>query len=515
MKTKNIRFGQRQSITFSDKELGEIGTSFTYTISQNQIHIHKNQADGEFTVSLSRKKNGSTYIPLVDLRNKAVREWLRALSNRTDTLTVHISNETIVIEPKLPQDAVGTIQTKQEKKKGVICSIQTYLQKAASKLRAKDLFMRKGNTQSTQQAVGDYTQLTFDFFDTNEAYQSCSAQEQTTLKHDLPIALEVADLFCGAGLLGTGFKNSGFDIKFSLDADESAIATHNANFENEAVCEDIQVFNNNSVLTAPIVIGGAPCQGFSNANRTNSFLDNPNNLLVREYIRAVKQNEHCKVFVLENVPQLLTTGNGAFKDEIIRELSDFEITYGVLNSADFGTAQTRKRAIMIGSKIGKIELPKSTTSCYQTVGEALEGLTENTPNQMDYSKPKADTVNRMRFVEQGGNWTSIPDEFKNAKMLKGESQSSIYKRLNNAEPSVTIVNPRKATITHPTENRILSVRECARLFDVSDTFRFVGKLSAMQQQICNGVPVKLSQAIANVVRIAVEQFNIRTMHKQN
>lgn len=245
------------------------------------------------------------------------------------------------------------------------------------------------------------------------------------------------------------------------------------------------------------------------------FLDNPNNFLVREFIKAVKRNDNCKVFVMENVPQILTAGDGAFKNEILSELSDFDISYGVLNSADYGSAQMRKRAIFIGSKIGKIELPKPfvTPANYKTVREAFEDIEATTPNQCDYSKPKADTVKRMSFVQQGGNWQDIPDAYKNAKMLSGKTHSSVYRRLSEDQPSTTIVNPRKSLITHPTENRILSIRECARLFDLPDKFTFKGSISAMQQAVCNGVPAKLGAAIAKVVRVAIEQFNIRTLAK--
>ncbi|WP_327204695.1 DNA cytosine methyltransferase [Paenibacillus terrae] len=75
------------------------------------------------------------------------------------------------------------------------------------------------------------------------------------------------------------------------------------------------------------------------------------------------------------------------------------------------------------------------------------------------------------------------------------------------KPSITIVNPRKACILHPEENRILSVRECARLFDVSDNFEFKGKLSSRQQQIANAVPVRLMRSVAEVIKSSIHRFN--------
>ena len=110
----------------------------------------------------------------------------------------------------------------------------------------------------------------------------------------------------------------------------------------------------------PIIFGGSPCQGFSNSNRISNFLENPNNLLVREYIKTIQANENVKVFVLENVPRILTAGDGKFLEEIQNELKDFEMTVGVLNAADFNVPQSRRRAVIIGSKIGKVDLPKPT-----------------------------------------------------------------------------------------------------------------------------------------------------------
>ncbi|WP_414858882.1 DNA cytosine methyltransferase [Paenibacillus sp. Soil787] len=143
------------------------------------------------------------------------------------------------------------------------------------------------------------------------------------------------------------------------------------------------------------------CQGFSNSNRYTNFLDNPNNFLVKHYIESIKANENCKIFCLENVPRILTAGNGQFKDEIYEALSDFEITSGVLCAADFGSAQMRDRAIIIGSKLGKIDLPKSVLQPheYRTVRQSFEGLHNDVPNQLDVSKSKEETLEKMKYVQ--------------------------------------------------------------------------------------------------------------------
>lgn len=203
-----------------------------------------------------------------------------------------------------------------------------------------------------------------------------------------------------------------------------------------------------------------------------------------------------KVFVLENVPQLLTKGK-KFVEEIKERLSNFEITVNKVNSADFGSAQKRSRAIIIGSKIGKIELKAPKICNVKTVRQAFEGLNDSIPNQLDYPKSKEDTKKRMSYVPQGGNFKDIPEELR----TKGKHSNS-YHRLAWDEQSITIPNIRKSCIMPPEGNRVLSVREAARLFDLPDSFVFYGTLASRQQMIANAVPLSLSTAIAKVIKNA-------------
>lgn len=206
------------------------------------------------------------------------------------------------------------------------------------------------------------------------------------------------------------------------------------------------------------------------------------------------------VFVIENVPQLLTKGK-QFVEEIKERLSGFEITINKVNSAHYGSAQVRERAIIIGSKIGKIELPKPIVRLYKTVRQAFEGLTDSTPNQLDYSKSGEEVKERMSYVQPGGNFKDIPEH------LRGKGvHSNSYKRLEWDKQSITIANPRKSCVMPPEGNRILSVRECARLFDLPDSFKFVGTLANKQQMIANAVPLTLATAIAKAVKKAFIDF---------
>lgn len=502
LKTRKAKNSAR-GIYIQDKILQETsfqpGTNYRYVIDQKNRKIIILSSDESVGNVVSRRQLKNEVKPVIDIRNRAAQEVLR----NCDYLQVEISGDQIIVQGYMNDENVETAtssvnESKIEKRK--VTKITDF---TSARKRIEVLFSRK----SLKKAAGllGYEQLEMDLF-SDEDSQGISRSGSAHLPiSNLEIPLIVASLFSGGGISDLGALQAGFDVVYALEKDSDAVMTYRHNIGSHIQHGDItSSFIKSTIPHAPIMIGGSPCQGFTNENRKTNFLDNPNNLLVKEYITAVRSNSNCKVFVLENVPGILSAGDGQFKDEIYEALSDFEITSGVLTSTDYGSPQIRKRAIFIGSKIGKINLPKPTVTSqnYQTVGEAFEGLHNRIYNQMDYSKSKPETLERMSFVPAGGNVFSIPEGIR----PKG-THSDMYKRLEWDKPSITIVNPRKAVIMHPEENRILSVRECARLFDVPDSFEFKGKLSSMQQQIANAIPVKLMKAVMTSVKEAISKFN--------
>ncbi|AMM99632.1 hypothetical protein UP12_19520 (plasmid) [Bacillus pumilus] len=477
----------------------EVGRNFDYIIDPENHTLTIVPAEQTKNTVSKRAYNGS-YKPVIDIRKK---DALQAFTG-VDQLEIEIFDDQILIRGVKKKTAITN-----KNKLGKIKDFFSFKKKEKKVLKHNKLELLLSRKQ-LDQVVGDsYQQFSiFDYLDASTTRIENNATTTKLVDH-LKIPLQIISLFSGAGIFDQGFVEEGFTVKLALEKDAEAIQTYKANLGDHIQQADLTNYDFTKLndIKAPIMIGGSPCQGFSSSNRKTSFLENPNNLLVKKYIEAVKANKHCKVFVLENVPEILTAGNGQFKDEIVKELSEFTISYGVINAVDMGSAQRRKRAIFIGSKIGRIDLPKTVVSKYKTVGEAFVNLDDSIPNQKDISKSREDTIERMRYVKQGENWTSIPDHLKNARMLSGNTHSSVYKRLKMDEPSITIANPRKSLITHPIENRILSVRECARLFGLKDSFVFKGSLSSMQQQIANAVPVEIGKAIAKVIKRAINSFN--------
>ena len=527
MKTKLIKKRQAKNsergFYFQDIELLNTefkpGKRFSYHIDCNYVVEVKNKklvivpSENGNMVSKREIKNG--YKSVIDIRKKSTLSAFRGV----DKLQIEIHNDKITVSGYEETEENTLFKTMLQSLKKRTASL---FKRSASVIDINGILKVKKKVEVTfskkelEEAVG-FEQLSL--FETYLENETSDAPEHVKRRvRSAKIPLLVASVFAGAGIMDLGFKEAGFDIEFALEYDKDAVETYRHNLGNHIVHEDINQFNFKRLLQliATVYIGGSPCQDFSNANRKTRFLDSEKNKLVKKYIEGVKALPNCQVFVLENVPQILTAGNGQFKDEIFNELSDFEITSGIINAADMGTAQKRKRAIFIGSKIGKIELPKPllTPEEYVTVGEAFEGLHDGIPNFNDYSKPKELTKKRMEFVKPGENWEVLPDELRTEKMREGTTQSSIYRRLEWDKPSITIPNPRKSNIMPPEGNRILSLRECARLFGVPDSFEFKGKLGAMQQQIANAVPVQLAKSVALAVKNAIIQYNLRNGHQR-
>ncbi|WP_456364777.1 DNA (cytosine-5-)-methyltransferase (plasmid) [Priestia aryabhattai] len=372
-------------------------------------------------------------------------------------------------------------------------------------------------------------QLSFDFFMEDSPFVDDSKNdafsEVKNVLRDVAIPLEISSLFSGAGLMDYGFKKAGFTLKFALELEAGAVETYKHNLGDHIIKKDIREYNLQNMAKSPIMVLGSPCTALSNVNRTQTRLkDHTDYPLILKAIEAIKANENCKVFCWENVPQILTVFDGEIIELIKEELSDFEITFGVLCAADFGDPQLRYRAFIIGSTIGKIELPKLIFKPeeYMTVGQAFKGLNNSIPNQLDISKPKDPLVPlRRSYIPQGCNWEVLPkwlkvDSMRPKKRKNGEkpkppsTQSNTYRRLANNEPSCSVIRYSKVNLLPPTGLDGLSVRQAARLFSLPDDFVFVGKkLGPKQQQVVNGVPICMAMSVATTILNFVKQYNIR------
>ena len=375
--------------------------------------------------------------------------------------------------------------------------------------------------------------------------------------------LAVLDLFSGPGGMSRGIgdaRNSGlrFEVVVASDSDRAVGETYRANhpgtefvpgsIEDEGTKRRIMsaVRERTGGRGVDLVAGGPPCKGFSLENKMTRSMDNPMNHLVRHYADMIERAAPS-AFIMENVPGLLGMQGGAVAKSLISSFRG--MGYGnaeawLLNAADYGVPQARRRAFIVGSMFGpRIEAPRRThggpgdlgsysgLEPYTTLDDAIGDLPPiepgsageegarylpdaGTPFSRSLRRGRARVANhvvtrntplvieRMKMVPPGGNWSDIP-----ADMMKVGGKysrlemvhSMIYKRLRGDRPSVTITNFRKAMIIHPRQDRLLSVREAARIQTFPDGFEFRGGMSDMQQQVSDAVPVWLARSVAAAV----------------
>ncbi|MBU3173321.1 DNA cytosine methyltransferase [Clostridium estertheticum] len=507
IKTRKMKISDR-GLYLQDSELintnFNVGSHYRYIIDikTKKIIIVGSESESDNTVSKRNKKN--VVSPVIDIRSNQIKSVLGLFKeSKAEFLQVTITDNKIIIEEY--QEVKNSLLNKANKFIKKITGKSKNVIRITDILNVKKISQIEMSVKQLDQAVGGYEQTSFLDYDFNLTKNINTSHVANSLKN-LDIPLKILSLYSGAGLLDSGFKDiGGFEFVYATDISKDACLTYSKNIGNHIVNADITKLDLKNLPDAQVIIGGSPCVLLTNSNRKTNLnkkvkvneriLDIPENILLRKYIETVKNNKGCIVFVHENVGQINTIGEGRLIKEIKEELADFEITIDLHNASDYGTAQNRKRSIIVGSKIGKTNVIKPVLHPIKTLRQAFEGLTEATPNQGDYSKARPLTLERMKYVPLGGNVFNIPEAIRPKSV-----HSDYFKRLEWDKPSITIVNPRKSMLLHPTENRILSVRECARLQGLPDTFIFYGTLASMQLQVCNGVAYQLSLAIATKIK---------------
>jgi DNA (cytosine-5)-methyltransferase 1 len=359
-------------------------------------------------------------------------------------------------------------------------------------------------------------------------------------KNERPVGI---DLFAGAGGLSLGFEQAGFDIAAAVEIDPVHCATHEFNFPDCAtICKSVTDLTGDEIRKIAglgkrdidVVFGGAPCQGFSMIGKR--ALDDPRNQLVSHYVRLVQELKP-KYCVFENVKGLTLGAHSKFLQELIATLGDagYEVLlpYKVLNAADFGVPQDRRRLFLIGTRRDQASpvYPEPTESV--TVGEAISDLPdadsfeellstdsvavkwrtksryarrlrglESDPNDFGYMRDfvansltssmrtEHTELSKSRFAETVPGTTEPVSRFRKLD-LKGLC-NTIRAGTDSARGAFTSPRP-----IHPTLSRVITVREAARLHSYPDWFRLhVTKWHGFRQ-IGNSVPPLLARAVGS------------------
>ena len=369
---------------------------------------------------------------------------------------------------------------------------------------------------------------------------------------------DVLALFSGAGGLSYGFGMAGAKPVAGAEIDADACRTYMKNLDSK--CFEVDLANVNPKffdetlrhLEPFAVIGGPPCQGFSTAGPRKA--SDPRNRLIFNYLEIVR-NVNPRWFVFENVEGLLTSGRGEAVAALVERFLAFGYSLRLqkVNFAAYGVPQTRKRVLIIGNRLGvdfefpeeicsfesgkskKIsskELAPSVTSALQGLGtpsrsrdSTVEYLTARPRSEYDalmrtgndanavsqhWHSTEQEEAARFAHLSAGQSMKDLPEElwhpsFKRRAFRRvmdgtptekrGGAPSGI-KRLNGDFNSLTITGAATREFIHPSENRTLTLRECARLQSFPDLYDFTGPANAVAQQIGNAVPPLAANHIA-------------------
>lgn len=326
------------------------------------------------------------------------------------------------------------------------------------------------------------------------------------------------DLFAGAGGLSVGLEKAGFQLVAATDWDRWSCETLRANHPDIVVHEgditkiDIKQFAQTiGTKELDLIVGGPPCQGFSQLGKREK--DDPRNQLWREYMRFVAFFKP-KMFLIENVPQLLSSDEFLSIKEVAENLG-YVVREKVLHAVEYGVPQKRKRAVILGSRVGIPVHPEAThiapdsfnllstnLKTWATVRDAIADLPlEPTDKDLHIRRnPTPMSLERYKTIPSGGNRFNLPYELTPECWRKKKTGSTdVFGRLEWDKPSLTIrtefFKPEKGRYLHPQAHRPITLREAARLQTFPDSYKFVGSHVQIAKQIGNAVPCELAYAV--------------------
>ena len=362
----------------------------------------------------------------------------------------------------------------------------------------------------------------------------------------------VISLFSGAMGLDLGLKKAGLNIVLGQDSNSDCVATMKANGCN-VYAGDIREIDPQNLLEQAkmqigepfLICGGPPCQPFSTAGKRLGIND-PRGSLFMEFIRMIDYIRP-RFFVMENVKGIMSAPLkhipikdrgadykrdefGTVLDVVLSEFKKlgYKTVYGVLDAVNYGSPQFRERFILIGSRdCEEIFLPFPThfqphqnpEYRWRTIADVFNDIN---PNDNEVATLSEERMKYLRQIPEGGNWRDLPaDQIKGAMggaYTSGGGKAGFYRRLSFNQPSSTVVTSpvQKATMMcHPTEDRPLSVRECARIQQFPDDWIFTGTTAAKYRQIGNAVPVGLGEAIGKaIIAVASKTASVQTKRRK-
>ena len=371
-------------------------------------------------------------------------------------------------------------------------------------------------------------------------------------------------LFSGCGGCSLGLTQAGFSVSLAAELDEDACQTYRANVGAASLWQtDLGTVSAKDILQRlgagvgeiPLMTGGPPCQGFSSAG-AKDWTD-PRNSLLKKYVDLVVATRPVW-FLMENVEGLLTSNDGFFITEAVTRFlqAGYWVRAKKIYMEKYGVPQRRKRVIVVGNlERCAFDFPEEThdeecgdslfrsESPLLSILDAIDDMgTPLDKGELSFSLPprtayqrglkrsdngpvtlhtvkkmNATTANRIRHLKQGRTMKDLPEELQHASFTRRANRRvmdgtptekrggapSGLKRLIGSDPSLTITSASPSEFVHPTEDRLLTLRECARIQSFPDDFTFEGSWSSVATQIGNAIPPAYMRLLAeHIKRIA-------------
>lgn len=353
--------------------------------------------------------------------------------------------------------------------------------------------------------------------------------------------LTAVDLFCGCGGISAGLRSAGFDVLAGVDLNRHYISSFRENFPEARTLEwDLTAMTPAEFMKRvgiksgdlDLVAGGPPCQGFSkNVPRKYRFLQDSRNLLIKTFL------DYCEVFqprmiLMENVAEMKNGFDQAYTNEILERLQEegYTVTHAVLNAADYGVPQRRRRAFFFANRLGVRFSPPAATHMepddstqgsliassnhvcvWDAIGDLppLDNGEKRDPAQyacapfsefQKLMRNGQDLVRnhvarflrptqfaRLAALQPGQGHKDLPKD-----LQVGGGYSGAYGRLTKGmvAPTITrwVFHPGSGRWGHPVDVRVISIREVARIQSFPDNFTFVGSYTQQAAQLGNAVP---------------------------
>lgn len=341
--------------------------------------------------------------------------------------------------------------------------------------------------------------------------------------------IEVVDLFCGIGGLSYGLKRKGMKILAGYDLDWTCQYAYETNTGGVFYYKDVRNISGEEIKklyskkrnTIRVLAGCAPCQPFSSYAFKNKNKDRNKYDLLYEFGRLVRE-VHSDVVTMENVPAIASFALKPVLADFVKTLRDegYNVQYQVVYCPNYGIPQTRKRLVLLASRLGDIQLipPTHTKDVYVTVRDVIANLPPLKAGQGCATdalhRCRALTplnLQRLQATPYGGSWRDWPEELMLDchKKSSGKSFGSVYGRMVWDEPAPTMTTLctgiGNGRFGHPEQDRAISAREAALFQTFPITYKFFPNeqevsLTKASRYIGNAVPPRLGEVIAESIK---------------